>query len=400
MTSNSNVPGKRRKSVPSRQAGKGGKEDRGGGRLCLQVDVKAVVANFRSIARCVRPAKVMAVLKADGYGLGAVGLAQALEKAGASRFGVAELKEALALRKAVSAPVQILGAMLPEEVPDAVKYGVVCPVGDADTARHISREAVRQGKRAKVHLKLDTGMGRLGFPDTTGSEELSRILKLPGMDWEGVYSHFSNANHPSHPHSRRQMQKFSRRVAGLGAEGYAFPLMHMANSDGINNFPDSYFNLVRTGINLYGVFDLLGHRAYRLRPSLRWTSRLIARRLLPAGASIGYGCTHVLDRETWIGTVPAGYADGIPLAASNRGHVLIGGARCPIIGRVSMDYLTVDLTPAPKARRGAEVVLVGKSGRRELTIEDWARLKGTHPYDIICSLGPRVERRFTGFPAS
>jgi alanine racemase len=152
--------------------------------------------------------------------------------------------------------------------------------------------------------------------------------------------------------------------------------------------------LVRTGINLYGVFDLLGHRAYRLRPSLTWTSRLIARRKLEKGASIGYGCTHILKKATWVGTIPAGYADGIPLAASSKGHVLIRGVRCPILGRVSMDYLTIDLSPVPKAKKGDSVVLVGRSGQQEITVEDWARLKGTHPYDIICSLGARVQREW------
>jgi alanine racemase len=168
----------------------------------------------------------------------------------------------------------------------------------------------------------------------------------------------------------------------------------MANSDGINNFPDSYFNLVRTGINLYGVFDLPGFRVYRLAPCLSLKSRLIARRRLPAGTTIGYGCTHVLSRNAWVGTVPAGYADGVPLAASNSGFVLIRGRACPIIGRISMDYLTVDLAPCPSARVGDAVVLVGKSGTRAVTIEDWARLKHTHPYDIICSLGKRVERLY------
>jgi alanine racemase len=169
-------------------------------------------------------------------------------------------------------------------------------------------------------------------------------------------------------------------------------LVHLANSDGINNFPDAYFNMVRTGINLYGVFDLLGFQAYKLSPSLTLKSTLLERRLLPAGFTIGYGGTHALFRDTWVGTLPAGYADGVPLAASNSGYVLIRGQACPIIGRVSMDYLTVDLTPCPKAQVGDEVVLVGRSGKREFTIEDWARIKQTHPYDIICSLGQRVER--------
>jgi alanine racemase len=168
----------------------------------------------------------------------------------------------------------------------------------------------------------------------------------------------------------------------------------MANSDGINNFPSSYADLVRTGINLYGVFDLKGKQAYPLAPSLTLKTTLLARRRLKAGHSIGYGCTHTLSKDTWVGTVPAGYADGIPLAASNSFFVLIAGKRCPIIGRVSMDYITIDLSACPNARVGDLVVLVGESGRASISIEDWARVKQTHPYEIICSLGPRVERVF------
>jgi len=149
---------------------------------------------------------------------------------------------------------------------------------------------------------------------------------------------------------------------------------------------------VRTGINLYGVFDLSGLRTYRLSPTLTLKTALLARRRLPAGYTIGYGATHTLFRDTWVGTVPAGYADGVPLAASNSGEVLIRGKACPIIGRISMDYLTVNLNGCPDARVGDEVVLVGRSGKREITIEDWARIKQTHPYEIICSLGKRVER--------
>jgi alanine racemase len=366
----------------------------GNPRLRLQIDLRAVVANFRSIARCVKPAQVLAVLKADGYGLGAIPLAKALERAGAQRFGVAEIGEAVQLKNTVGKPVQILGALLQEEVPLAVKHGIICPVGDTETAQQLSREALRQKRKVKVHLKLDTGMGRLGFPAGITTHELFKVLSLPGLEWEGIYSHFSNANQPRHPHSRQQIAEFKQRLSELKDAGFSFPLIHMANSDGINNFPGAYFNLVRTGINLYGVFDLLGHRAYRLRPSLTWTSRLIARRKLEKGASIGYGCTHILKKATWVGTIPAGYADGIPLAASSKGHVLIRGVRCPILGRVSMDYLTIDLSPVPKAQKGDSVVLVGRSGQQEITVEDWARLKGTHPYDIICSLGARVQREW------
>lgn len=365
-------------------------------RVRLEIDLAAVERNFRHISATVRPARVMAVLKADAYGLGARPIAKRLERSGADRIGVAEIKEALALKGEVRIPVQILGGLLPAEVEPAVREGFICPVSDLETARLLSREAKRQGRTVKVHVKVDTGMGRLGFPAATALDSIRRALELPGLEAEGLYSHFSNANNPRHAKSRDQLHRFNGLLEALRAEGFTFPIIHMANSDGINNFPESYFNLVRTGINLYGVFDLEGLRRYRLSRTLSLRTSLLSRRRLPAGHTIGYGDTHTLFRETWVGTVPIGYADGLPLAASNSGEVLIRGRACRIIGRVSMDYITVDLSDCPKARAGDEVLVVGKRGMREITIEDWARVKQTHPYDIICSLGPRVERAYRG----
>jgi alanine racemase len=362
-------------------------------RVWLEIRLDAVRKNFLRIARAVKPAQVMAVLKADAYGLGMLPLAAMLAKAGADRFGVAEIKEAVALRKKFPRkPVHILSGLLDREIPAAVAHGIVCPVSDEAIAKALSREAVRRRKQVTVHIKVDTGMGRLGLPHQEALAAILRIAKLPGLKLEGICSHFASANLPRNGQSREQIRLFKNLVADLEKAGLRFPLVHMANSDGINNFPEAWFNLVRTGINLYGVFDLQGIRAFNLVPSLTLKSTLLQRRRLPAGSAIGYGGTHTLFRDTWVGTIPAGYADGVPLAASNSGRVLIRGKECPIIGRVSMDYITVDLTACPAARVGDEVVLVGKSGGRQFTIEDWARIKQTHPYDIICSLGPRVER--------
>jgi alanine racemase len=362
------------------------------GRVRLEVHLDSIRRNFLQIRKAVKPAQVMAVLKADAYGLGAQALAKTLVEAGANRLGVAELKEAARLVRRFGVPVQIIGGLAPTEIPECVRLGVVCPVPDLATAKALSREAVRQRRAVTVHVKVDTGMGRLGIPHFRAHEDIVALAKLPGLRLEGIYSHFPNANNPRHGKSREQIGLFRALLDALKSDGHEFPLVHMANSDGINNFPEAYFNLVRTGINLYGVFDLEGLRGYRLTPSLSLKTSLIARRFLPAGYTIGYGCTHTLFRDTWVGTVPAGYADGVPLAASNSGQVLIRGQACDIIGRVSMDYLTVDLTPCPKARVGDTVILVGRSGRQTISIEDWARIKQTHPYDIICSLGNRVER--------
>lgn len=362
-------------------------------RVRLEVDLDSIRRNFKQIRKSVQPAQVMAVLKANAYGLGALPVAKALVEAGVDRIGVAEVKEAAELAGHFRGiPIQIVGGILASEIPLCVRLGVVCPVTDVDIAKALSLEARKQRRKVRIHIKVDTGMGRLGLPHFEALGAIRSILRLPGLEAEGIYSHFSNANNPQHGKTREQIALFRALLADLEAEGHAFPLVHMANSDGINNFPSAYFNLVRTGINLYGVFDLEGLRSMHLKPSLSLKTSLIARRRLPAGYTIGYGCTHTLFQDTWVGTVPAGYADGVPLAASNSGQVIIRGRACDIIGRVSMDYLTVDLTPCPSARVGDPVILVGRSGKREITIEDWARVKQTHPYDIICGLGNRVER--------
>ena len=363
-------------------------------RVQLEVGLGCIRRNFAQIQKTVKPAQVMAVLKANAYGLGALSVAEALVTAGADRLGVAELKEASQLVKRFKIPVQIIGGLLASEVQDCVRLGVVCPVPDLATAKLISREAKKQGKTARIHIKVDTGMGRLGIPHFQAFREIKDIRKLPRLELEGIYSHFPNANNPMHGKTKEQLGLFRALLADLEGVGIGFPLVHMANSDGINNYPESYFNLVRTGINLYGVFDLSGLRSYKLSPSLTLKTSLIAKRRLPAGYTVGYGCTHALFRDTWVGTVPAGYADGVPLAASNSGQVLIRGKACNIIGRVSMDYLTVDLNGCPDSKVGDPVVLVGKSGKQEITIEDWARIKQTHPYEIICALGNRVERLY------
>jgi len=361
-------------------------------RIWLEVNLKAIQDNFKQIAKTVHPAKVMVVLKANAYGLGILPIAKALKEAGAFRIGVAEINEVFPIVENLNIPVQILGSLFPEEIPEAVRLNVICPVSDYESAQALSREAQRQNKKVRIHFLIDTGMGRLGIPHFSTMELIEKSIHLPNLIIEGIYSHFSNANNPGHPHTQKQLSLFNSILRSVSR--LEFPIVHMANSDAINNFQSSYFNMVRTGINLYGVFDLEGRRAYHLKPTLSLKTRLIACRQLPAGYNIGYGCTHTLGQSTIVGTIPAGYADGIPMAAGNSARVIIGRQECPIIGRVSMDYVTVDLTQHPSARPGDLVTIFGRSGDQEITVEDWALIKQSHPYDIICSLGNRVERRY------
>ncbi len=363
-------------------------------RVQLDVDLDTLRANYAAIARAVAPCAVMAVLKANAYGLGVRPIAAALAAAGAARLAVAELNEALELTD-LGLPVHLLGSVLHDEIPEAVAHGLVLPVTDRDTARCIDTESARQGRRTRVHILVDTGMGRLGILEAEAEAVIREVIPLPHLEVEGLYTHFPMAYQGGSAITQRQIAALCGLVARLDADGLRFDWRHAANSDAINNFPETSrppFNMVRTGINLYGCFDMEGQRVLRLKSVLTLTTRLVAVRRIPAGMNVGYGCTFTAPRDMWVGTISAGYADGLPLALSNRGHVLIGGRPCPVLGRVSMDYTVVDLAQAPDAQVGEVVTCLGGAGPGRITVEDWARLKGTHPYDIICSIGGRVER--------
>ena len=370
-------------------------------RVRVEIDLKALVRNYRRIAAHVAPAQVLCVLKANAYGLGVGPYAEALAGAGCTAFGVAEPFEALELKRRFAAAgrrdvsVQILSSVLPDEIPAMVRAGVVLPVIDLAEAKLVSAAAVRQRKTVEVHVKLDTGMGRLGILAADALETIRAVRALPGLDCAGVFSHCPMAYDPKDPFTRRQIRLFKEIVAAAAREGIRFRKVHMAASDAINNFPETArapFNWVRTGINLHGSFDPNGRRALKVEPVLTLKTRVAQVRLLPAGTTLGYGRTWCLNRTTRVATISAGYADGLPLALTNRGHVFIGGKRCKVIGRISMDYTTVDVSDVADVAPGDEVICLGRCGADAITPDDWAALKGTHAYDIICSLGNRVER--------
>ena len=369
-------------------------------RVRVEIDLGALVRNYRRIQAHVKPMRVLCVLKANAYGLGVGPYAEALAKAGCRDFGVAEPFEALELlgvlrRGRCAADVQILSSILPDEIAPMVKAGVILPVTDLATAKLISAAARRARTTARVHFKLDTGMGRLGILAKDALETIRAVKKLPALDCEGIFSHCPMAYDPKDPFTKRQVALFKSIVAACAKEGIAFRKVHMAASDAINNFPEtarSPFTMVRTGINLHGSFDPNGRKALKVEPVLSLKTRVAQVRELPAGTTLGYGRTWCLAAPTKVATISAGYADGLPLALTNRGFVFIGGRRCKIIGRISMDYTTVDVSDVPDVKPGDEVVCFGACGRDSITPDDWAELKGTHAYDVICSLGSRVQR--------
>ena len=398
-------------------------------RVIVEINLKALVRNYRKIAAHVKPAEVLCVLKANAYGLGVADYARALAAAGCTMFGVAEPFEALELKTSLTGlrgsgsrevdgrrrrstaaddpvsaktpstidgfDIQILSSVLPDEIPEMVRAGVILPIIDLEEARLVSAAAVKAKTVARVHFKLDTGMGRLGILAKDALDVIREVRCLPGLDCEGIFSHCPMAYEPKDPFTKRQIARFKAIVAAAAKEGIVFKKVHMAASDAINNFPETAkppFTIVRTGINLHGSFDPYGRKALKVEPVLTLKTRVAQVRELPAGTTLGYGRTWCLSAPTKVATISAGYADGLPLALTNCGFVFIGGRRCKIIGRISMDYTTVDVSDVPRVRPGDEVVCFGACGRDAITPDDWAALKGTHAYDIICSLGNRVQR--------
>ncbi len=367
-------------------------------RVWLEIDLRKLRGNLERVRAAVAPCGVIAVLKANAYGLGVLPIAEALAGMGVAGFAVAEPNEALQLRH-LGLPVQILGGILPEELPCTVAAGIIHPIARIEDARSLSAEALRQNRVVECQFLIDTGMGRLGIIASEAVDTVLAAVRYPGLVCNGIYTHFPVAYRAGEEYTMQQIATFRKILDTLAGHGVTFTVIHTANSDAINNFPiacQAPFNYVRTGINLHGSFDSEGRRALNLESILTLKSRLVAVRRLPAGTSIGYGLTHRLVRDTLVGTVAAGYADGLPLALSNRGYLTIRDQLCPILGRVSMDYTTVSLESAPAARCGDEVVCLGGSGPQAVTVDMWAQMKGTHAYDIICSFGSRVERRYVG----
>lgn len=356
----------------------------------LEIHADRLLRNYHKIAKFAEPCEVMAVLKADAYGLGVANIAPLIAEAGAKCIGVAEVAKALKI-KDLGVPIHILGGLVSEEVQIVVEEGFVAPITDLASAEALSAEAVRQGKTIQAHVNIDTGMGRLGVMLTDAANIVPRIKELPGLDLCGIFSHFPFA-YGDRDFSLAQISAFKDLLTSLESMGITFDSVHIANSDGMNNLPEamrSPFNMVRTGINLYGAFDPDGKRALDLEEIFEFKSQLVAVRDLPAGHPVGYGCMYRTPKPMRVGTVAVGYADGLPFGMPGKAFFMVDGIRCPVIGRISMDFTTISLEGVPSAKQGDLVLCLGD----DITVEDWAFLRGTVSYEVLCSFGTRVERK-------
>ena len=359
----------------------------------VKIDLSAIEANIDAVAAKAN-VPVMAVIKADAYGHGAVPIARLLEKKCAF-FGVSSMLEAMELRSAgIRLPILILGATPDDAYPLAVREDIRPAIFTWESACALSRAAAAQGKTARLHFAVDTGMSRIGLQVMEEAADLcARIAALPGLVCEGLFSHFATADETDLTRARAQAARFADFDAMLKARGLEIPIRHLNNSAGVMNFSEHY-DMVRSGIVTYGLYPSseVDPGDLPLQPALSWYSRVTHVKTLPAGREISYGGTFVTTRDTRVATVAVGYADGYRRSLSGRFYVLIRGRKAPILGRVCMDQLMVDVTDIPDAAAGDTVTLAGRDGKERITIEELAAAAGSFNYETVCGISRRVPR--------
>ena len=359
----------------------------------LTVDLGALARNYSAIRAHVGGAKVMAILKANAYGHGLVPVAQHLEKLGAPYFGLAYLEEGVRVRQeGVQTPILILGGIVGRQIPRFLEYDLTLTASSVDKLEAIEQCAAALGKRAKVHLKIDTGMERIGVHWYSAEALLTTSLRCPNVEVEGLYSHLANSDDADLNHAKLQRERFEEVIAFYERRSLPTPMRHLANSGAVLQMPEVNYDMVRPGILLYGAYPSPECRTtLRVETAIRWTSQVVYFKVVKAGGSVSYGSTWTADRPTRVVTVPVGYGDGYQRAMSGSAEVLIGGRKYPVIGRVCMDQLMVDIGDGT-AYNGDEVVLIGESGEAKIRIEDLAAWADTVPHEILTSINTRVPR--------
>lgn len=365
-------------------------------RVEARINLDAICNNIDEVRRNINDdTKIMAVIKADGYGHGAVALATAL-KDKVDAYGIAIIEEGIELRLAgFEKPILILGFTPHQQYEDLLTYDISQTVFQYDMAKRLSDIAVSLGKQAKIHIKVDTGMTRIGFKDTDKSIQIIKeINKLPNLIIEGLFTHFACADESDKTSVRKQLSRFLLFADKLEKEGIHIPVKHVSNSASIIDLPEANLDMVRSGIVTYGMYpsDEVNKNSLMLQPALTLKSNVVYVKEVEAGTGISYNSTYITDHDSVIATIPVGYADGYPRQLSSKGRILIHGKSAPIVGRVCMDQFMVDVTNIPDVKEGDMVTLIGQDGDESISIEEVANLVGSFNYELVCDIGKRVPR--------
>ncbi len=365
-------------------------------RVYAPVDLDAIAFNMESMRGNIRKETGMiGVVKTDAYGHGAVAVAEAIDPY-VGGYAVATAEEALQLRRhGKKKPILILGVTHPAHYQELIEQEIRPAIFTLEQAKPLSELAVAMKKTAKLHLALDTGMHRIGMTaDESGADLAAAIAKLPGLELEGLFTHFYRADETDKQTSEKQLDRYLHFVKLLSERGIEIPVKHCSNSAGIIDLPQANLNYVRAGITVYGLYpsDEVEKAKVPLKPALGLKSFVTYVKEIGSGEEISYGGTYVTKRTTRVATIPVGYGDGYPRSLSNRGYVLICGKRAPILGRVCMDQFMVDVTDIPGVGVDTPVTLIGKDGREEITVERLAELCGGFHYEMVCDIGKRVPR--------
>ena len=369
-------------------------------RVCARIDLDAIEYNMEMMHKNTREGvSMISVIKTDGYGHGAVQIARMLEpKDYIWGYAVATLDEAVVLRKrGIKKPILVLGCIFPDQWEAAIAHEIRFTVYTKEMAEGISELAGKLGKDAYVHIKLDTGMSRLGFLIQEESAEIiTGITRLPGLIMEGMFTHFAKADETDKTFTNKQYEGYLWMKKRLEENGVTFQYYHCCNSAGIIDVKEANLDLVRAGISTYGLYpsEEVEKENVPLKPALELVSHVAHVKWVDEGTPVSYGGTYITKRRTRIATIPVGYGDGYPRSLSNKGYVLIHGKEAPILGRVCMDQFMVDVTDIPEASVLDEVTLLGRNGEETITMEDLGELSGRFNYEFACCIGKRVPRSY------
>ncbi len=370
-------------------------------RSWAEVDLDAIAHNLREIkGKLARNTLVMSVVKADAYGHGVFETVQTLLENGADRLAVSMLDEAIQLRKSgVTVPILILSYTDPGRAEELIQYDITQTVFSMELAKSLSEAAVALSKSIKVHIKIDTGMTRVGFtPGYDAVKHVVEISRLPGIVVEGLFTHFSKADEWDKSYTNMQFERFTSLCTELNRIGVFIPIKHVANSATAMSYPEMHLDMIRPGIIQYGLYpsDEVDKARLDLKPAMTLKSKVIMVKKVEAGVAVSYGGTFVTERETYIATLPIGYADGYSRLLSNKASVLIHGEYAKVIGNICMDQCMVDVTDLVQAgilvSVGDEAVLFGKQGEKEITVSQLAEFMGTISYELVCIIGKRIPR--------